>query len=53
MLVHRGRLPVPDGLERGTDQSAEAGILDYDRAYFDDSDLSWEAEDTGHELVRG
>jgi len=26
-------------------QPAEAGILDYDLAYFDDSDLSWEAED--------
>ena len=24
---------------------AEAGILDYDLAYFDDSDLSWDAED--------
>jgi hypothetical protein len=29
-----------------TGQPAEAGILDYDLAYFDDSDLSWEAEDT-------
>jgi uncharacterized protein len=29
-----------------TGQTAEAGILDYDLAYFDDSDLSWEAEDT-------
>jgi len=28
-----------------TGQSAEAGILDYDLAYFDGSDLSWEAED--------
>jgi hypothetical protein len=28
-----------------TGQPAEAGILDYDLAYFDDSDLSWEAED--------
>jgi len=27
-----------------TSQPAEAGILDYDLAYFDDSDLSWEAE---------
>ena len=27
-------------------QPAEAGILDYDLAYFDDSDLSWHAEDT-------
>lgn len=27
-------------------QPAQAGILDYDLAYFDDSDLSWEAEDT-------
>jgi hypothetical protein len=29
-----------------TGQPAEAGILDYDLAYFGDSDLSWEAEDT-------
>src|SRR5215831_16119516 len=29
-----------------TGQPAEAGVLDYDLAYFDDSDLSWEAEDT-------
>jgi uncharacterized protein len=28
-----------------TGEPAEAGILDYDLAYFDDSDLSWEAED--------
>jgi uncharacterized protein len=28
-----------------TGQPAEAGILDYDLAYFDGSDLSWEAED--------
>src|SRR5689334_21457198 len=28
-----------------TGQPAEAGIVDYDLAYFDDSDLSWEAED--------
>jgi uncharacterized protein len=28
-----------------TGRSAEAGILDYDLAYFDDSDISWEAED--------
>ncbi len=28
-----------------TGQPAEAGILDYDLAYFDASDLSWEAED--------
>ena len=28
-----------------TGQPAQAGILDYDVAYFDDSDLSWEAED--------
>jgi hypothetical protein len=28
-----------------TGQPAQAGILDYDLAYFDDSDLSWEAED--------
>ena len=26
-------------------QPSEAGILDYDLAYFDDSDLSWAAED--------
>ena len=29
-----------------TGQPPEAGILDYDLVYFDDSDLSWEAEDT-------
>jgi hypothetical protein len=29
-----------------TGQPAEVGILDYDLAYFDGSDLSWEAEDT-------
>ncbi len=28
-----------------TGQPPEAGILDYDLDYFDDSDLSWEAED--------
>lgn len=28
-----------------TDQPAETGIDDYDLVYFDDSDLSWEAED--------
>jgi hypothetical protein len=28
-----------------TGQPAQAGILDDDVAYFDDSDLSWEAED--------
>ena len=28
-----------------TGQPAEAGILDYDLAYFDDPDLSWETED--------
>jgi uncharacterized protein len=28
-----------------TGKPAQAGILDYDLAYFDDSDLSWEAED--------
>jgi uncharacterized protein len=28
-----------------TGQPPEAGILDYDLAYFDDSDLSWEAEE--------
>ncbi len=28
-----------------TGQEPEAGILDYDLAYFDGSDLSWEAED--------
>ena len=32
-----------------TGQPAHAGILDYDLAYFDDSDLSWEAED---EVIR-
>jgi len=29
-----------------TGQPPEAGILDYDLAYFDGSDLSWDAEDT-------
>jgi len=29
-----------------TGQPAEAGVLDYDLAYFNDSDLSWDAEDT-------
>jgi uncharacterized protein len=29
-----------------TGQPPEAGILDYDLAYFDPTDLSWEAEDT-------
>jgi|SRR5579859_7520481 len=37
-----------------TGQPPGAGILDYDLAYFDASDLSWQAEDaviqTGHEL---
>ena len=28
-----------------TERPAETGILDYDLAYFDGSDLSWEAED--------
>lgn len=28
-----------------TNQPAETGIDDYDLVYFDDSDLSWEAED--------
>src|SRR5258708_21829225 len=28
-----------------TTQPPEAGILDYDLAYFDGSDLSWDAED--------
>jgi uncharacterized protein len=28
-----------------TGEPADAGILDYDLAYFDDSDLSWDAED--------
>ena len=28
-----------------TGQAPEAGILDYDLAYFDGSDLSWDAED--------
>jgi hypothetical protein len=35
----------------------EAGILDYDLAYFDASDLSWEAEDAviraGNEIFAG
>jgi uncharacterized protein len=37
-----------------TGQPPEAGILDYDLAYFDASDLSWQAEDTvihtGHQI---
>src|SRR5213082_2353623 len=37
-----------------TGQPPEAGILDYDLAYFDASDLSWQAEDAviqaGHRL---
>lgn len=32
-----------------TGQPAQAGILDYDLAYFDNSDLSWQAED---EVIR-
>src|SRR5450755_782813 len=40
-----------------TGQPAEAGILDYDLAYFDGSDLSWDAEDTviraGNEIFAG
>ena len=40
-----------------TGQPPEAGILDYDLAYFDGSDLSWEAEDavirTGNEVFAG
>jgi hypothetical protein len=40
-----------------TGQPPEAGILDYDLAYFDASDLSWEAEDTvikrGQEVFAG
>jgi uncharacterized protein len=40
-----------------TGQPPEAGILDYDLAYFDASDLSWQAEDavirTGQELFGG
>jgi uncharacterized protein len=40
-----------------TGQPAEAGILDYDLAYFDSSDLSWEAEDAiiqaGHQIFAG
>jgi uncharacterized protein len=40
-----------------TGQPAEAGILDYDLAYFDGSDLSWEAEDAviraGNEVFAG
>jgi hypothetical protein len=33
-----------------TGQPAEAGIADYDLAYFDGSDLSWDAEDTAIRL---
>ena len=40
-----------------TGQPAEAGILDYDLAYFDASDLSWDAEDavirTGQKVFAG
>jgi uncharacterized protein len=40
-----------------TGQPPEAGILDYDLAYFDDSDLSWEAEDAvikaGNQIFAG
>ena len=40
-----------------TGQPPEAGILDYDLAYFDGSDLSWDAEDAviraGHEVFAG
>lgn len=40
-----------------TGQPPEAGILDYDLAYFDDSDLSWDAEDAviraGQKLFTG
>ena len=40
-----------------TGQPAEAGILDYDLAYFDASDLSWDAEDaviqTGQRVFAG
>jgi hypothetical protein len=40
-----------------TGQPPEAGILDYDLAYFDASDLSWAAEDAviqaGHQMFGG
>ena len=40
-----------------TGQPPEAGILDYDLAYFDDTDLSWDAEDAviqaGDEVFAG
>jgi uncharacterized protein len=40
-----------------TGQPPEAGIPDYDLAYFDPSDLSWDAEDAviqaGHEIFAG
>jgi uncharacterized protein len=40
-----------------TGQPPESGILDYDLAYYDTSDLSWEAEDrvirTGEEVFAG
>jgi uncharacterized protein len=40
-----------------TGQPAEAGVLDYDLAYFDGSDLSWDAEDAviraGNEIFAG
>jgi uncharacterized protein len=36
-----------------TGQPAEAGILDYDLAYFDGSDLSWAAEDVAIQAGNG
>jgi uncharacterized protein len=40
-----------------TGEPPEAGILDYDLAYFDSSDLSWDAEDAiiraGHQIFAG
>jgi uncharacterized protein len=40
-----------------TGQPPEAGILDYDLAYFDSSELSWDAENTviqaGHQIFTG
>ena len=57
VLTRAARLALPDWyLVAGclyqtvwnvvTGQPPESGVLDYDLAYFDGSDLSWHAEDT-------
>lgn len=38
-------MPVPNGVERLGRTRSSAGIQDYDLFYFDDTDISWEAED--------